>query len=522
VSESPAPPPPVRLTPLVAAIAVAKLALNVAFHGRYGYFRDELYYIACSDHLAWGYVDHPPLSIAILAATRHLFGDSLHALRFTAALAGALTVVLTGLMARRLGGGRFAQALAAIAVALSGVVLVNGARYYSMNAFDLLLWAAGAYVLLLTLMEGRERLWILYGAIAGLGLLNKYSMLFFGFGTVAGLVLSGRWRTFLRPWIWAGAAIAALLFLPHALWEWRHGFPSAEFIHNATAFKNAPVSVLEFFQAQVLMTGIAQTALWVIGLGFFALKRDATARALRPFAWVYPVTVLVMLAGHAKPYYLSPIYFPYLAAGACVLDAAALRPRAAWLKQAFATAMVALSLPIVPFAVPVLPVDTFVGYQKALGRTPKAEERSPLGDLPQGYADMFGWEEMTAQVAVIYRALPPGDRDHAVIFARNYGEAGAIDFFGPHFGLPHAISPHNNYWYWGTGVPDPRVFIVFGQDISMEANLEDLRSHFDEVTLGATTDCPHCMPYENHRPIFVCRGPRFRLEEIWPREKNFI
>jgi hypothetical protein len=511
-----------RLTPLVGAIAAAKLLLNIACHGRYGYFRDELYYIACSDHLAWGYVDHPPLSIAILAVTRRLLGDSLHALRFTAALAGALTVVLAGLMARRLGGGRFAQAMAALAVALSPVVLVNGARYYSMNAFDLLLWAAGAYVLLLILVEGRERLWLAYGLIAGLGLLNKYSMLFFGFGTAAGLVLTGRWRTFLRPWIWAGGAIAVVLFLPHALWEWRNGFPSAEFIHNATTFKNAPVTIPEFFQAQAMMTGFAQTALWVLGLGFFALGRGTQARTLRPFAFLYPVTAIVMLAGHAKPYYLTPAYFPYLAAGACVLERAA-RPRAlAWLKPVFAAATMALGLIALPFAVPVLPVDAFVRYEKTLGLTPKAEERNPLGDLPQGYADMFGWEEMTSQVDGLYRALSAEEQKRTVIYARNYGEAAAIDFFGGRAGLPHAVSAHNSDWYWGTGVADPLVFIVFGQDIPMQANLDDLKAHFDEVTLGATTDCAHCMPFENHRPIFVCRGPRFRLEAIWPKEKDFI
>jgi hypothetical protein len=522
VPEAAAPSSPPRLTPLVGAIALGKLALNVAFHGRYGYFRDELYYIACSDHLAWGYVDHPPLSIAILALTRRLFGDSLHALRFSAALAGALAVVLAGMMARRLGGGRFAQAIVALAVALSGVVLGNAARSYSMNAFDLLLWASGAYVLLRILLEGRERLWLAYGAVAGLGLLNKYSMLFFGFGTVAGLLLAGRWRTFLRPWIWAGGGIACVLVLPHALWEWRHGFPSAEFIHNATAFKNAPVPVTEFFRSQVLMTGFGQSVLWLLGVGFFALGRGATARALRPFAFLYPVTTLVMLAGHAKPYYLTPVYFPYLAAGSCVLEAAARRPRLAWMKPAFTAAMIALGLLILPFAVPVLPVDTFVRYEKALGLTPKAEERSRLGDLPQWYADMFGWEEMTSQVAGIYRALSPEEQKRTVIYARNYGEAAAIDFFGRSAALPRATCAHNNYWYWGTGVADPLVYIVFGQDIPMQANLDDLRAHFDEVTLGATTDCPHCMPYENQRPIFVCRGPRFRLEDIWPQEKAFI
>jgi 4-amino-4-deoxy-L-arabinose transferase-like glycosyltransferase len=506
----------------VVGVALTKLALSVAFAGRYGYFRDELYYIACSDHLAWGYVDHPPFSIAILALTRRLLGDSLYAIRFPAALAGAATVVITGLLARRLGGGRFAQVLGALAAALSPVVLGNAGRYFSMNAFDLLFWALGSYVLLSILMGGDERLWVVYGLVAGLGVMNKYSVLFFGLGTLAGVVLTPQRRSLLRPWIWIGGLVAAALVLPHALWEAHRGFPSAEFIHNASTYKNAPLSPAGFLLDQALMTGLGQTLLWLLGIGFFFAPGGR--KPLRVFGWMYPVVAAVMIAGHSKAYYLTPIYFPYLAAGAVAVEILSRRPWLVWSKYAVAAALVVFGLIALPFAAPVLPVDTFVRYERALGRTPKAEERQALGDLPQYYADMFGWEELVARVAGVYNGLAPDEREHCVIFARNYGEAAAIDFFGPRYGLPRAISPHNSYWFWSTGDDAMRVAIVFGHTTSLEGNLADLQGpgRFDKAELATTTDCGRCMPFENHRMIFVCRGPRFTFREIWPHEKDFI
>jgi hypothetical protein len=506
----------------ILAIALAKLAVNVALHGRYGYFRDELYYIACSDHLDWGYVDHPPLSIAILAITRKLLGDSLHAIRFPAALAGAATVVLTGLMARKLGGGRFSQLLAATAAALSPVVLGNGARFFSMNAFDLLFWAIGAYVLMSILVDGREKLWILYGTVAGFGVMNKYSMLFFGLGTVVGLAFTPRRRDLARPWIWLGGLIAAAIVLPHAVWEVRHGFPTREFIHNASVLKNAPISAGDFAIGQAMETGLGQTLIWLLGLGYFFWP--GTAKPLRAFGWMYVVVAVVMLAGNSKAYYLTPIYFPYLAAGSLVVERLATRPYLAWSRWAVAALVAGFGLIALPFAVPALPVDSFVRYERALGKTPKPEERSELGDLPQYYADMFGWEEFVAQIADIYRKLTPDEQAHCVIYVRNYGEAAAIDFFGKRYGLPHATCAHNNYWYWASPAPAMRVAIVLGGRRPLEENLKDLTGpgRFAKAELAATTSCEHCMPYESGRMLFLCREPSFTFDQIWEHEKHFI
>ena len=515
------PPRGVRTTlPLVGGIALAKLALNAAFHARYGYFRDELYYIACSDRLDWGYVDHPPASIAILKLTRLISGDSLFSIRFPAALATALTVLFTALIARRLGGGRFAQTLAALSAALSPVVLVGGS-FYSMNAFDLLFWAVGAYVLVLILTGGSPRLWLLYGVVAGLGVMNKYSMLFFGAGTIAALILTPRRRDLLQPWIWLGGIVAALIVLPHVLWELRYGWPTLEFIHNATAYKNAPLSVEEFLGAQPLLVGPGQVAVCLAGIAFFIRARgNASIRAL---AWMFPIVVAIMIAGNAKPYYLAPIYFPFFAAGAVAIAAAsanALR----WARPMLAAAIVVVGLVELPFAVPVLRVDQFIRYQAALSVKPGTDERDAMGDLPQYYADMFGWEAMVAQVADAYSRLTPDERQHTVIYVRNYGQAGALDFFGRRYRLPKVICAHNNYWYWGTGDPDMQVTIVIGARRTLEENFADLKGpgRFDDVQLAATTNCEHCRPAENGLMIFICRGPHFTFKDIWQNERHFI
>jgi len=504
----------------VWCIAALKLALNMAFHGRYGYFRDELYYIACSDHLAWGYVDQPPLSVLILAATRWLFGDSLYAIRFVPALAGAGVVVLAGSMARLLGGKKFAQLLAAAAAALSPVILGNAARNFSMNAFDLFFWALLAWIVIKITVQERPDLWIWFGVAAGLGLLNKYSVGFFVAGLGAGLLLTAQRRQLRDRRFWLGALIAALLFLPHILWQVNNDFASLEFMRRAAGEKNVALPALEFLNGQFLQSGFAQSLLWLLGLAFFGFH--PSGKKVRLFAWAYMLIFAVMILTHAKVYYLTPVYAPFIAAGAVLLERVSWR----WVRPVFAIALVLLSVLVMPFAIPVLPVEKFIAYQNALGMTPEPEEHSPLEDLPQYYADMFGWEEMVGQVAAIYRQLTPAEQSACVIYVRNYGEAGAIDFFGRRYGLPPALCAHNNYWLWGRSRLDQpmTVAIIMGAHRTTEENLADLQGpgRFTLVELAATTNHPYAMPHENGRQFFICRGPQFSFARIWQGEKEFI
>jgi len=510
--------PAVSATAILLGLAALRLVLTLAFSGRYGYFRDELYYIACSDHLALGYVDQPPLSIGLLAVVRALLGNSLFALRLLPGIAGAAVVYLAGLLARKLGAGKFGQVLAALAALISPGFL-SQSRYYSMNILDILFWTVAVYLALVIVKDDRPRLWPLFGIVVGLGLQNKYSIGFLVVGLVAGLLLTTARKHLFKWSFWVGAALAALIFLPHVLWEIRTGFPSVEFMRNASLYKNMPISPFGFFLAQVMEVGLIQAFLWLAGLGFFFFHREG--KRLRLFGWMYVVVFLIMIATRAKAYYLIPIYPVLLAGGAVLVEDVSARAGRRWLRPVTAVLLVIFSALAVPFVIPVLPVESFIAYQDFLGIKPGQEERTAVGVLPQHYADMFGWEEMTATVAKIYQGLSPEERAGCLIYVRNYGQAGAIDFFGPKFGLPKASCGHNNYWLWGPPDWDGKVAIVFGDNNDLEESTKDVSPGFTTVEHVATFTHKYVMPYENGRPIFICRGAKGNIKDIWPQEKNF-
>lgn len=501
----------------LAVPLLLKAGLHAASFWRYGYFRDELYYIACSDHLALGYVDQPPLSIFLLKIVRLVLGDSLFAIRLLAVLAGAAAIVLAGLIARRLGGGRFAQFLAALAVALGPIFLSNAGRYYSMNALDIFFWALAGYLAILIVQTDNDRLWPVFGLVAGLGLLNKYSLGFFIIGLAAGFLLTPERRRLFRARFWAGAAIAALLVLPHVIWEIKTGFPSLEFMRNASRFKNMHLAPGSFFLGQIAEVGAAAAPLWLAGLYFFFFYKKG--KSFRFLGWMYVVVLLLMILQNAKVYYLTPIYPMLLAGGAVLLEDIARKGR--WLKPAAAALVVIGGALSVPIAVPILPLNAYLAYQDFLGFKPPQEERSEVGILPQHYADMFGWPEMAETVADIYGRLSPEEKADCMIYTRNYGEAGAIDFFGKAYGLPRAVSGHNNYWLWGFRGWKGKVAIIWGNSRDAAASRKDLEGLFEKVEFAATTSSPLSMPYENRRAIFLCRGIKVPFKDIWPREKNF-
>ena len=505
------------VVPLI--IALCQLVLQVSFHGNYGYFRDEFYYVACSNHLAFGYVDQPPLSIFILSLSRALLGDSLHAIRFLPALAGAGVVLLAAWITRRMGGGRFAQGLAALSVAASHV-LIGAGRNFSMNAFDVLFWALAGYIVVSILAEDRPGLWIAFGVVAGLGLLNKYSMGFLGIGLFAGLLLTPQRKQLATRQFWIGAAIAFVLFLPHVVWEIHYGLPTLEFMRNASQQKNVPVKVSEFVLGQLRDMNYVSAPLWLLGLGYFLFHTDG--KRYRPLGWMYLVVFLIMVLANAKVYYLSPIY-PMLLAGGAVFAERVLSERSwNWVRPVYVCLMISWAAIALPFTLPVLPVRKFIAYEKLLGIAPRAEERSRLGQLPQYYADMFGWEEMVAAVARVYQSLPAAEQAKCFIFVRNYGEAGAIDFFGRKYGLPPAACAHNNYWLWGPGERTGDVAIILGGSRALQDNLNDLRRRYTQVELAATTNCDLCMPYENGRQFFLCRGMNTTFQNLWPSERFYI
>jgi Dolichyl-phosphate-mannose-protein mannosyltransferase len=496
----------VRLSSAVYALAVGAVALHVAFSGRFGFFRDELYYAACGQHLAWGYVDHAPLAPFLARLSRALLGDSLLALRFLPALAASAQVLLGGWLARELNGGKYAQFLAAFCVLLAPIYLTFD-NFFSMNAFEPVFWMICAAIVLRILNDGNPKLWLLCGLFAGLGILNKHSMLFFGSGLVLGLLATPARKHFRQPWIWLGAAIAFLCFLPNLLWEIQNGWPTLALFHAVMGTKYVIVSPREYIWQQALLIHPLAAPICIAGLYF--LLRDALGKKYAALAWAYFTVLAEMLILHGKIYYLAPAYPMLLAAGSVWIDLR-LTPRAGeWLRLTIPVPLLIGGMIAAPLAMPILPVEAAIRYARFWDVQAIHVENVPVGDLPQLFADMFGWQEQVGAVAGVYQALPEPERAQAVVLAYNFGEASAIDYFGPKLRLPPAISGHNQYGLWGPGAMTGQVAVAIG------FSERQLRQFYDEVTPAASVSPQYAMPEESQLTIFVCRRPRKTLQESW-------
>jgi hypothetical protein len=491
-------------------LALFKLAVQVAAIPGYGIFRDELYYLACGQRLAWGYVEFPPLIGVIARGMTAAFGDGLFGIRLAPALAGAALVAMTCLIVREFGGGRFAQLLAGLAV-IAAPVWLSLHHFLSPNAFEPLYWMGCAWLFIRYAKSGDARLWLWFGLVAGIGLMNKHSMLLFGFALVVGMLLTPARAALRERRLWLGGAVAFLIFLPHLVWQVREGFPLIEFLLRADAVKNYIQSPVEFFGGQVLMLHPLLLPLWLAGLWFFFSRAGRPWRAL---GWAYVVMFALLIALRGKPYYLVPAYPMLFAGGAVLLERAIERRAWNWMKPAAAALVVAAGAATAPLALPVLPVETYIRYAAFMGVGEVRTERHEMGRLPQLYADMHGWENMAARVAEVYHALPAEERAQAVVFGRNYGEAGAMEYYARRYGLPRAISGHNNYYLWGPR-GDAGVVIAIG------GRAEDYREVFGDVRQAGTIVHEYAMPYESNLPIWVCRAPKATIQEVWPRVKHF-
>ncbi len=499
-----------RLATAVYVLAAFKLLLHLTFSSRYGYFIDELYYLACADHLDFGYVDHPPMVAWLAFLMRALLGDSLPALRLLPALAGTAVLLLSARVARELGGGAGAQLLAALGV-LFAPVLLYMSHTYSMNVFDVLFCTLALLLILrLARAEGPALgLWVRLGALFGLALLNKITVLFLGFGFFVALLATPHRRKLLTPGPWLCGAIAFALFLPHLLWQVAHGWPTLEFMHNAATLKNKPLGFLGFLGSQALEA--APLGFLLLLAGLYRLLRDPATRLV---GLIYPVVFLVMASGGGKPYYLA-VFYPFLFAAGGAAAERLFAPRR-WALPAVAGLMALAGLALLPMTVPVLPVETYIAYQKALLGGPIASsERKKVGPLPQHYADMFGHPELTEEVAKAFRTLSPEEQKNVTIFANSYAQAGAISLFGPRLGLPKAVGGQNSYWLWGPGERDWQTVIVLGDEP------EELAPFFDKVELAGRFSHPYAMPWRNDYPIVICRGPKLAVAEIWPYAKEY-
>lgn len=511
---------------IVWAIAVAKLVFHIYFNNRYGYFRDEFDYISCGNHLAWGYVDQPPLIPFLTHLSRAALGDSLRAIRFIPALASSCLVVQTAVIARELGGRRYALLLSAITVLIAPQYLSNGSLLGT-NCLEPNLWMGCAYFAILAIKRDDPRYWVWFGVIAGIGMEEKYSIALFGFGIVVGLLLTAQRRVFLNRWIWIGGLAAFLIFLPNLLWNIHYHWPFLELMRNIRAEgRDVILPLPEYFFQQTLLIDPITAPIWLTGL--FAFVFAARFKPYRFLGWCYLVCFTVMFLLHGKNYYLAPVYPMLLGAGAAVIESALATPGnasppksrlgLAWLKPVIVVILLAGGAHLLPITVPVLSPERFLAYTKTLPfKLPVMEHSHARAALPQWYADQFGWNEIVAETAVAWSQLTPEERqdENCGIFAQDYGQAGAIDFLGRKYGLPESLSGHQTWFLWGPRGYSGNCMIVL--DDSRE-KLEQLWQHVDYV--GTSADNPYAL--EKEIPVFVCRGTKFgSMAELWPKLKHW-
>ncbi len=512
--------PGLALKPLLAVAAVITAAhLAVNLFGPYVLHRDALLYLAMGEHLRLWSMDFPPFIALLARATRFLLGDSTAAIRAGPMLAHGLLILLAGVLAREFGGGRFAQLLAAVGVALAPIFLRPGSLFQPV-VFDQLWWTLA----LLSLARiGRSAVargdagdplaWVGLGLAGGLGLLTKFSIGFIAVGILVGLLVSPQRRALLTRWPWEAALLALLIGLPSVVGQVRLGFPVVGQLGDLRASQLSYVGYLDFISGQVLYLG--PLAILAV-LGF---ARLAASRRYLVVAVACAATFLLLMALHGKPYYVAPIYPALTAAGAAALElwTAPLHARAAGRAASAVVRGLILALVLLfgaatlPLGLPLLPPAPMAAYAHRLGveAAVRTNQRVAL-TLPQDYADMLGWPEQAAAVARVYRALPPDKRAQAVLIGENYGEAGAIDFYGRRWTLPPAIATVGSYWFFGPGEKPGNVAVILGADTT------ELKQYFRVVRPVFIVRNPWGVPEEREVVVAVAEEPYRTLQQLWP------
>lgn len=492
---------------VVGALAALKLVLHLAtlLLTPYGVHRDELLYLAMGERLRLWEMDFPPLVAVVSMLERGLLGDSLLSIRLLPALAGTALVVLAALLARELGGGRFAQALAALAV-VADPVFLRSASLLQPVVFDQLWWTLGLYALVRLSRSASPHWWVVLGVAAGLGLATKLTVLFFGAAVLLALLSTPWRRALLTPWPWVALLAALTIGSPTLVGQYRLDLPAVGQLADLQEAQLSRVTPLAFIAGQLFHGPALLLAL----LGAATLL-GGRLRAFRLVGWACLWAFVLLLVLQGKPYYVAPVYPVLFGAGSAWLEGLRLGGVGAALRVGAVLSIGGMGVVALPFGLPILPPAVMEAYTARLGMG--AANRTNIGAverLPQDYADMLGWPEQAAAVARVYRALPPGERARAVVFAGNYGQAGAIDFHGRRHGLPRAVSSAGSYWFFGPGERRGEVMVSIG------VPEEVLRPHFRSVRTVARVGHPYAVAEERDVPIVVSRGPYRTLQELWP------
>ena len=482
----------------VLAIAAALAALLLAFADRYGYHRDELYFVAAGKHLAWGYPDQPPLVPAIARVMSDLAPGSLVVLRIPSALAGGALVALTGMLAREFGGRRAAQALAAGVIALAPVV-IGASHLLSTTTFDLPIWALLSLLVVRILRTGNNRLWLPAGVVAGVGLLDSDLVAALIFSVVVGLITVGPRGPLRSGWFYAGGVIAVVFWAPYLAWQASHGWPELTVAHSiASGGSGTSAPWWEVVPEQLVLVAPYFAAIWITGL--VRLFRDPQLRWCRAIGVAYPVLAFAFMLTGGKPYYLAGMFPVLLGAGA--------QPAADWLTRSrmrlrrglFAAAVV-LSLGVAAITLPIVPAQDL--------------HKTPIVALNYDAGETVGWPAFVREIATAYRALPVAQRPTTIVLASNYGEAGAVDRFGPADGLPAAYSGHMGFYYWGPPPATATSAIVVGYSKGQLGFCGSVRLALKLNNHEGLSDD------EQNQPVWICQQLRQSWRSIWPSRRDF-
>jgi hypothetical protein len=504
----------VKNTSLLAFVAMLPFVLFIfsSTVKPYGFFIDEVYFIACSKRLAWGYIDQPPLSIALLTAIQWLLGSSMLAIRLLPALSVAATVFVTGLIARQLGGSLGSMLLAASGVMVMPVLLVFGS-FYSMNAYEPLIFTSIVLFIIKMLQTDNARYWIHVGILMGIGLEMKHTIVLYGFALVIGFLITKK-RSLLwsSQVIWGGLA-CLLIILPNIVWQIVNHFPTLELYHNSFTSKNIGKSPLQVIFEQIIFANPATFPLWFAGIIAGLFSRN---KIYLPMVVAYVVLMVIMIAGQSsRPDRIAAIYPFFMAMGAITLEQFF---KSKWLPATQVTLSVLMIMGgviIAPLFCPLLPPAELKNYAGRLGIHFDIEAGKKGEPIPQWLADRIGWPELAAQVADAYHALPLCEQQNAVIVSSNYGEAGALEIYGSQFGLPGVYGTHNSFHSWGPPSDTIRTFIgVF-------IDAEGVKDMFESVEEVSVFHCEDCTRPQRNIPIYILRGPKFSIKKEWPGFKIY-
>jgi 4-amino-4-deoxy-L-arabinose transferase-like glycosyltransferase len=487
-------------TALLLVLAGCGALMHILLNGQYGFHRDELDILANARQLDWGFVAYPPFTPFIARVGLELFGSSLRGLRLFSALAQGLVMLLAGLMARDMGGRRSAQVLAAIAAYIAPAALMAGTLIQYM-AFDFLWWVVIAFFFVRLLASRDARYWMGVGAAIGLGMMTKFTVAFWVAGLVVAVLLSSRRKDLLSKWLWLGAAVALVIYLPNLIWQIQHNFISLDFL-KAIHARDLQWGRGDNFLPEQLTSATNPFALplWIAGLA--ACLFAPSMRRFRPLAWMFLTTFLIFLVARGRGYYVAPAYVMLTAAGSAWwmswLNAASIKLRRAGPGLLYGLVAVG-GLTMIVIVKPVAPVGS--DLWKITSR------------LNAEVVEMIGWEDLVSQVAAVSQKIPPEERAGAAILAGNYGEAGALDLYGRGMDFPPLISGADNFWYRGYGDPEPQTVVVVGFDGGY-AN-----KFFQSCTYAGTVKNNQGIPNEEstrHTGLYLCRGPRRPWSQMWP------